>query len=178
MSPLTRISPSSGEQDTAALIAEARRVREIEARNDWCTPGCPRGEHEHGVSLVGRLADALEAVTAERDGLAAVIEKARTEVDGTEWTELSWRQSHDRVSRILASAPGDVLREHDAKVAAGALEDAARDIPQEGRRDECFMHDVFRVDQLPEPSQNMLNGYTRFAERLRSRAAAIREVSS
>ena len=91
------------ELDTAALIAEARKRADDMAGGMLFTAG---------ETLGSRLADALEAVTAERDGLAAVIGQAL---------------SHDPHAHqcggmapclrdILASAPGDVLREHDAKV--------------------------------------------------------------
>jgi len=99
--------------NTTALIAEARRYD---------------GDNFYGqADTLAALADALEAVTVERDSLsrlhekatertvqlAAVIEKAAAAVDGA-WIHLP------KVRDILASAPGDVLREHDAKV----LEDA------------------------------------------------------
>ena len=88
--------------NTAALIAEARKRADDMAGGMLFTAG---------ETLGSRLAAALEAVTAERDNLAAVIEKAKRCV-----LESDQGDSFEPTFDILASAPGDALREHDAKV--------------------------------------------------------------
>ncbi len=94
--------------DYEVLIVEARTLDD-----GWVERN---GKVIHADELARELAAALEAVTAERDNLAAVIEKAKA------WMSDNARMQTE-LDRILASAPGDALREHDAKV----LEDAASD---------------------------------------------------
>ena len=108
---MTRTSPS----ETASLIEWLRAFE---------GPG--------GVG-VNQAADALEAVTAERDRLsrlhevatertvqyAAVVERARNAPDHAlrDAVTNEWQPS---VYDVLASAPGDVLREHDRATAERA----------------------------------------------------------
>lgn len=64
------------------------------------------------------------------------------------------------------------LTAHAAQVRAEVLREAADRIEQEARADECTLHDVASVSDLPELSRVMLNGVTRSAERLRAMAAS------
>jgi hypothetical protein len=57
---------------------------------------------------------------------------------------------------------------------AEALEEAAASIPEKMRMDELGLFQMDYTHQLPGSSRAMLNGGTRFAERLVERAAAYR----
>tara|TARA_B100000700_G_scaffold110520_2_gene124515 strand:+ start:2456 stop:2818 length:363 start_codon:yes stop_codon:yes gene_type:complete len=60
-----------------------------------------------------------------------------------------------------------------ARARTEALREAAERITREAPADECAMHLVMRVAELPYLSRVMLNGVTRSAERLRAMAGDI-----
>ena len=59
--------------DNRALIAEGRSASEW----GFCTPACPRGEHEHALSLTARLVVALAQSERERDEAQAEAKRYR-----------------------------------------------------------------------------------------------------
>lgn len=64
--------------------------------------------------LLHRLADALEAVTAERDALAAVIEQARAAVERTA-DHGDAALAFNELADLIATAPALVLAQRDAQ---------------------------------------------------------------
>lgn len=78
--------------------------------------------HHYGPDDVVVDGDWLEAVTAEKDALAAVIADALAE---DERLHPDRREGGTLMYRILSTAPSSVLASHDAKVRAEALREAA-----------------------------------------------------
>lgn len=70
-------------------------------------------------SFIGQLADALEAVTTERDALAATIAQARGLLRDNDF---EWAK---QVDAILSKLPADALAAHDARMKAAALREFA-----------------------------------------------------
>jgi hypothetical protein len=97
----------------------------------------------------------------------------RTYTPSNDEVRESYQQADDGID--FKSVYYERGREYDrwfAQVRAEALREAADRIEREARADECALHDVARVSDLPELSRVMLNGVTRSAERMRAMAAS------
>ena len=79
------------------------------------------------VRIARAAADALEAVTAERDELAAVIQKAKLAPVQRVPNAVGLSGT---VSDVLREAPADVLREHDAALIEALAERAKAEFSQ------------------------------------------------
>jgi len=120
---------------------------------------------DNGWREADKWRERAKKAEADRDALVAVIEKVREEAGGA-YQDIP----ADNIDAILSTAPADVLAERDACVRKQALLDAAGEIRAEMGRDEVEMHQLSHEHELPQLSRVMLNGATRFAERLTARA--------
>lgn len=127
-------------------------------------------EQPHWYRETARAAVAeIERLTVQLQAARATIVEALALDDSNQPRNLISHVLH----RYLSSADLSALAEHDKQVAIKALREAAADIPEQMRMDELALHQLSYVNQLPDLSKVMLNGATRFAERLVACAAAL-----
>ena len=97
-----------------------------------------RWNQDRGKAFDRWLAEHDRELIAERDSIrrlheeatenaarySAVIEKARTLVDGTEWGDVTWRDNRNATGRLLATVDAStVLRERDRAIAERAWDE-------------------------------------------------------
>lgn len=85
------------------LMEEARAVSDN--HYSFCTPACPRGDHDHDPSLTTRLVTALESQAAEVQQLRDVIEQLNVRIDQPIHPDNVKPLPMTRGRRIFASAP-------------------------------------------------------------------------
>ena len=93
---------------------------------------CP--ESMIGECLIKEGGETIDGLRAERDGLLAKIERVRASAqDGLENSDYDFGLSSFWVLDALSTSPDQSLADHDAEVAATALEHAAGWIESVGR---------------------------------------------
>lgn len=118
--------------DVPAMIAEARGHLAVAAD---AAPRSARAAilagdmEDQRMSLVARLADALEALVKERDELAAVIERAQHAGQVT-----GYSHHKEPVMQALDTAPANALREHDRVIAERAWDEGWAEALEQGIR--------------------------------------------
>ena len=127
-------------------------------------------DRDRDIQQARKLFGAWERMVADRDALIAeALAESTTEAALYDGGTLG-----KRMAKILSRAPQGAADRVRAEAAAEALE-SARGIRAEMERDELDMHQIGSIDGLPQLSRVMLNGASRYAERLRKRAAELRE---
>lgn len=104
-----------------------------------------------------------------RERLAVSIDQRAFNLNGWAYTVEAEQERMECVSVAFRAADAML-----AEVKANALLAAAATIPGQMQADELDLHDITYAAGLPGPSRIMLNGATRFAERLTKRAEKYR----
>lgn len=152
-----------------ALEAQQSRIRDLETDRDEFLE--QRNEYI-GFEEKARSERDAPSPTEIRAGLiAGQIAIAHNTVDDPDVITIK-AECGKQFDRWLA-AHDDELTE---RVRAEQREADAREIRAEMARDELALNDVMYEHQLPQLSRVMLNGATRFAERLTARSASFREA--